>query len=155
LRQVKNYGLNKSASVVGRIDMGASMLLDRMCPGGGWNAGNGVAFGVPYSPYIDATAIALLALVGHETEPGVQNSLAWLENRLPGCPSTYSLAWGILALAAYREVSREVEKTLARTTNELAALIERGSGAGDLCTVAVCALAFDAAEGDNVFEVRA
>ena len=56
--------------------------------------------------------IALLALAGHEKEPGVQTSLAWLVNRLPGCPSPYSLAWGILALAAYRDVSREVEKTL-------------------------------------------
>ena len=57
------------------------MLLDRMCRGGGWNAGNGVAFGVPYAPYIEATAIALLALGGHKKEPGVHASLAWLVNR--------------------------------------------------------------------------
>lgn len=155
LRQVKNRGLNESAGVVERIEKGVSMLLDRMCPGGGWNAGNGIAFGVPYSAYIDATAIALLALAGHEKEPGVQSSLAWLANRLPGCPSPYSLAWGILALAAYRAVSREVEKTLGRITNELTALIEGATGADDPCTVAVCALALDAVEGDNVFEVRA
>lgn len=80
--------------------------------------------GVPYSPHIDATAIALLALAGHEKEPGVQSSLAWLVKRLPGCPSPYSLAWGILALAAYRGVNREVETTLERTTNELVALVE-------------------------------
>ena len=155
LRQIHRRGINQTAAVIERIDRGIQMLLDRMCPGGGWNAGNGVAFGVPYSPYIDATAIALLALAGHEREPGVQWSLAWLVKRLPGCPSPYSLAWGILALAAYRGVNREVETTLERTTNELVALVERDAGGDDVGTVAVCALALDAAAGDNVFEVRA
>jgi len=155
LRQIRKRGIDRSAAVIERIEMGVSMLLDRMCPGGGWNAGNGRAFGVPYSAHIDATAIALLALAGHEKEPGVQTSLAWLVNRLPGCPSPYSLAWGTLALAAYRDVSREVAKTLGRTTKKLAALIEGATGADEPCTVAVCALALDAAEGDNVFEVRA
>jgi hypothetical protein len=65
------------------------------------------------------------------------------------------LAWGILALAAYRDVSREIEKTLARSADELGVLIRRASGVGDSCTVAVCALALDAVAGDNVFEVRA
>ena len=155
LRQARQRGLNRSAELNERIDLGIQMLLDRMCPGGGWNAGNGVAFGVPYSPYIDATAIALLALAGHEKEPGVQASLAWLVKRLPGCPSPYSLAWGILAFAAYRAVGREVETTLERTTDELLALAERDAGADDVSTVAVCALALDAVAGDNVFEVRA
>jgi hypothetical protein len=57
-------------------------------------------------------------------------------------------------LAAYRNVSREVNKTLGRATSELTALIERSTGAYDLCTTAVCALSLDAVEGDNVFEVR-
>ena len=72
---------------------------------------------------------------------------------VPGCPSPYSLAWGTLALAAYRHVNREVEQTLVRTTNALATLIERVIGSNDSCTVALCALALEAAEGDNVFEV--
>jgi hypothetical protein len=131
------------------------MLFDRMCLSGGWNAGNGVAFGVAYSAYIDVTAIALLALADHENEPAVRTSLAWLVNRLPGTASPYSLAWGILALEAYREVNRRVKETLARTTSELTALIEKATGMDDICTVAVCALALDAVEGHNVFEVRA
>lgn len=155
LRQAKNRGLIESAAVVERIEKAVSMLLDRMCPSGGWNAGNSKAFGVPYAAYIDATAIALLALAGHEKEPCVRSSLAWLVKRLPGCPSPYSLAWGLLALAAYRTVDREVERTLEHTTGELLALVERDAGANDVCTVAVCALALDAVEGDNVFEVRA
>ena len=154
LRQVKKCGLNQTADVVEQIEMGVRMLLDRMCPNGGWNAGNGMAFGVPYAPYIDATAVALLALDGNEKEPGVQASLAWLVNRLPGCPSPYSLAWGILALAAYRNTNREVNETLGRATKELTTLIEKGAGADDICTIAVCALALEAAEGENAFEVR-
>jgi hypothetical protein len=31
------------------------------CPGGGWNAGNGMVFSAPLKPHIDTTAIALLA----------------------------------------------------------------------------------------------
>jgi hypothetical protein len=104
LRQIGNGGINYDAGVTERTDIGGRMHLDRMCPGGGWNAGNGVAFVVAYSAYIDATAIALLALAGQEKQPAVQASLAWLVKRLPGCPSPYSLAWGVLALAAYPEV---------------------------------------------------
>ena len=96
-----------------------------------------------------------IALAGHEKEPGVQSSLAWLVKRLPGCPSPYSLAWGILALAAYRAVDGEVDRTLERATNELVALVERDAVGDDVGTVAVCALALDAVVGENVFEVRA
>jgi hypothetical protein len=155
LQQFRNRGLKQTADLAQRIEMGNTMLLDRMCPGGGWNAGNGVAFGVPYAPYIDATAIALLALGGHNEEPGVHASLAWLVNRLPGCPSPYSLAWGIIALAAYRDTGSQVNETLGRMTKELTALIEGAAGIDNIWTLAACALALRAAEGDNVFEVRA
>jgi len=154
LSQARRLGINRTAVVTERIELGVSMLLDRMCPSGGWNAGNGMALGVQYSAYIDATAIALLALAGHETAPGVRDSLAWLVHRLPGCPSPYSLAWGILALSVYRNISTEASNALACATNELTALIDRGVGMDDECTLAVCALALDAVEGDNAFEVR-
>jgi hypothetical protein len=109
---------------------------------------------VPYSAYVDTTAIALLALAGRKNESGVRTSLAWLVNRLPGCPSPYSLAWGTLALAAYRDGSREVGQALGRATNDLTDLIGRGLGGTGLCTVAVSVLALDAVEGDNIFELR-
>jgi hypothetical protein len=154
LQQIRSRGLNPTDSVVERIDIGITMLLDRMCPGGGWNAGNGTAFGVPYAPYIDATGIALLALADHPEELGVRASLGWLVNQLPGCPSPYSLAWGILALTAYRKISSEVSETVGRATKELTALIQKRVGTNDISTLAVCALALQAAEGDNAFEVR-
>jgi hypothetical protein len=154
LREAKRRDLNRSPGLIERIDIGVSMLLDRACPRGGWNAGNGMAFGVPFAPYIDATAIVLLALSEHKKEPGVRSSLDWLVERLPGCPSPYSLAWGILALAAYREMSGKVNETVGRATKELTALIEREVGTDDVCTLAICALALEAVGGDNVFEVR-
>jgi hypothetical protein len=154
LQQIKSRGPNPTGSIVERIDIGISMLLNRACPRGGWNAGNGLAFGVPYAPHLDATAIALLALADHKEELGVRASLGWLVNQLPGCPSPYSLAWGILALTAYREISSEVSETVGRATKDLTTLIEKGVGINDICTLAVCELALEAAEGDNVFEVR-
>ncbi len=113
--------------------------------------GNGVAFGVPYAPYVDVTAIALLALRGHENEPGIQDSLTWLVNHLLSCPSPYSLAWGILALAAYQR-SGVAHDLLNYAVASLTGLIEENWPA-DVCTLAVCALALDAVAGDSVFEV--
>ena len=147
-------GLNRTAELNERVELGAIMLADRMCPGGGWNAGNGIAFGVPYAAYIDATGIALLALAGRQQIAGVRKSLAWLASRLPACPSPYSLAWGILGLTAYRGKGSGIEDVLGTAAGRLVQLIQEGAGLEDTCTLAVCALALDAVEGDNVFEVR-
>ena len=155
LRAIKDRDLGTpTPTLKERTKLGISMLLDRMCPGGGWNAGNGVAFGVPYSPYIDATAIALLALAKYEKQPGVHASLGWLASRLLGCRSPYSLAWGILGLTAYRNISGEVDEILGRATKELIALLEKPGNTDDLCTIAVSVLALEAVDGDHVFEVR-
>jgi len=52
LKQASERGFCRSAQLGERIELGTSMLLDRMCPGGGWNSGNGVAFGVPLAPHL-------------------------------------------------------------------------------------------------------
>lgn len=44
------------------IDEGERLLLDRICPGGGWNYGNTVVLGEELWPYPDTTALALIAL---------------------------------------------------------------------------------------------
>jgi hypothetical protein len=154
LQQTRQRGYNKTARLTERVELGTSMLLDRMCPSGGWNSGNGVAFGVPLAPHIDATSIALLALTRHEKEPGVQRSLHWLVNRLAGCPSPYSLAWGVLASAAYRRSSPEASESLYGMAEELMRLTENATSITDNCTLAVSALALEAIDGDNVFEAR-
>lgn len=86
-----------------RTAAGASMLLDRACPRGGWNAGNSVVFGVELDPHPDFTAMALLTLRGsaHTGATIVPRSLDYLAARLNESPSPYSLAWALMALDAY------------------------------------------------------
>jgi hypothetical protein len=84
-----------------RVELGIEMLLDRACPGGGWNAGNGVVYRVALAPHPDDTAIALLALSGQRREPAVRMSVDWLERVAPTLSAPWSLAWSILALAAH------------------------------------------------------
>jgi hypothetical protein len=96
-----------------RVELGIQMLLDRACPGGGWNAGNGVVYGSAMAPHPDDTAIALLALVGHREEPIVPASLDWLEQIAPRLNSCWSLAWSILALAAHGRIVDPLRRRLA------------------------------------------
>ena len=84
-----------------RVELGIAMLLDRACPGGGWNAGNGVVYDVALAPHPDDTAIALLAFARRRHEPTVEMSVDWLERVAPTLAAPWSLAWSILALAAH------------------------------------------------------
>src|SRR4029077_20665608 len=59
LQRAKKQGLIHGSELCNRLKLGAEMLLDRACPEGGWNAGNGVVYGVPLRPHLDATALAL------------------------------------------------------------------------------------------------
>jgi hypothetical protein len=154
LEQARSRGFNNSEELAERVALARGMLLDRMCPDGGWNSGNGVVFGVPMAPHVDATAIALLALKPHRTGEGVQRSLRWLVNRVPRCPSPYSQAWGLLAMAAYRDVGPKVSEGLWSGAEQLMRLIEDMATFDDNSTLAVSALALEAIQGQNVFEVR-
>jgi hypothetical protein len=151
LERVRRAQIITEQALNERIDIGIAMLLDRMCPGGGWNAGNGIAFGVALAPYIDATAIGLLALQRHEHE-GVTASLSQLTTVLPECPSPYSIAWGILALTLH--CSRiSVGGPLQQASDLLISTISRNRKPFDTSTLAICALALSALSGDNVFSV--
>jgi hypothetical protein len=152
LQQVRDSGLSQGTHLNDRLNVGNRMLLDRMCPGGGWNAGNGIAFGVAYAPYVDATSIGLLALRRCECE-AVQASVSWLASRLADCSSPYSLAWGILALTAYRKRSAKIDDALSHAADGLMVAINN-TRALDTSTLAICVLALEAVDGDNVFEVR-
>lgn len=154
LRQAFERSLNRTSELKERVELGASMLINRICPGGGWNAGNGMAFGVRYTPYVDATAIALLALAGRQQSAEVGRSLAWLASCLRACPSPYSLAWGVLALTAYRGIDTGIDESARAAAGRLVQLVEDGAGLEDACTLPVCALALEAVDGENVFQVR-
>ena len=117
LRWARQRGPNKSAELNERIEVGVQMLLDRMCPGGGWNAGNGVAFGVPYSAVHRCHGYR--AARTRRAREGTRRSvfIAWLVNRLPRM-SHLLIVWRG-ASSPWRHIetsSREVEATLERTT---------------------------------------
>jgi len=129
-----------------RIELGVQMLLDRVCPGGGWNAGNGVVYGVPLAPHPDATAIALVALVTQTLNPTVQRSLDWLEHAVLTRSAPWSLAWALIALQSHQRSIREPHSRLLQSIEE--------SRIEDAATLAVVALALKSANGQDIFGVR-
>ena len=153
LERARKRGLVGGLEIETRVRLGAEMLLDRACVGGGWNAGNAVVYGVRLRPHIDATAIALAALQLHHQNPIVRDSLTWLLDRVH-CPSAYSLAWLVLAVAAYRDVRADVIPALTAACNHLAALVEDPRGVQDTSTIALAALALGVDSNGNPFEVN-
>lgn len=95
-----------------RVELGLEMLMDRVCPSGGWNAGNGVVYGASLAPHLDDTAVALLALFDRKEDTVVQ--VEWLERTIQVIRSPWSLAWAILALTAQ---GRSIEPPLARLSS--------------------------------------
>jgi len=90
-----------SANAKRRLRIGEAMLYDRMCPGGGWNCGNPMVYGVPGEPQVSSTAWGLLALREHPERPEVQKSLSWLQENLKSIQSPGSLALALIAKNAY------------------------------------------------------
>ena len=154
LERAKRQGLIRGSELQKRLHLGVEMLIDRACPEGGWNAGNAVVYGVPLRPHVDATALALAALRAHHNLPIVRDSLTWILNRID-CPSPYSLAWVILAAAAYKEVRSDVSPALDVARDRLAALVEDPQKLQDTSTVALAALALAPEAAINPFEVKA
>jgi hypothetical protein len=128
-----------------RIRRGVEMLYDRICPEGGWNAGNGVAYGFPLAPHADATALALLSLSSEPPNNFISASLDWLERRAEACFAPWSLAWTILALDAF---GRPMELLADR----LSSVIDP-TGIKDCATLAVVSLAPRRPAGENAFRV--
>jgi hypothetical protein len=123
------------------------MLFDRACPGGGWNAGNGVVYGTALAPHADDTAIALLALNDRVQHAVVQSGVQYLERVAPTLSAPWSLAWAILALAAHH-------RPIASLCSSLAALPDLPS-IEDTSTLALACLALDYRCGLSAFGVIA
>jgi hypothetical protein len=101
----------RSAEAEARIDQGERVLLDRVCPDGGWNYGNARVLGEDLWSYPDTTALALLAL-GPARAPAVSaKALDTLETMLAANQSGLATALGVLALAAH---GRDVRPWRAR-----------------------------------------
>lgn len=100
-----------------RVERGMSMLLDRACSSGGWNAGNSEAFGVSLAAHPDFTALGLIALraCGVQAHPTVRSAEDYLSTRLAGSEATYSLAWALLALRNNAKVVSTLREQLLKS----------------------------------------
>ena len=110
-----------------------------------------MAFGVALDPYIDATAIAVIALQQHQ-HGAVIASLSRLISGLVECPSPYSVAWGILAITLHRHSINQGDR-LRVALGRLIAATAADRSTLDMVTLSICALALAAVDGDNVFAV--
>lgn len=129
-----------------RIRRGVEMLHDRMCLGGGWNAGNGLVYGHSVAAHADATALALLALKEEPTSRFVIESLDWLEKRAQTCLAPWSLAWVIISLRAF---GRPVDLW----TSRLMQIVQPGE-IDDCATLALISLALSPPSGPNMLGAR-
>jgi hypothetical protein len=93
------------------------------------------------------------ALRFHYRLPIVRNSLTWMLDRME-CPSAYSLAWVILAAAAYKDVWADVLPVIDIARNRLAALVEDPKAIEDTSTISLAALALGPEGANNPFEVK-
>ena len=84
-----------------RRSLGTSLLFDRMCPGGGWNAGNPVVYGAVGEPSVAPTTWSLLALRNAGVRSEITQSLNWLERTIANIRSPGSLALAQICLRAH------------------------------------------------------
>ena len=92
-----------------RMELGEKMLYDRACPGGGWNAGNPLVYGVPGVPRFGPTVWALLALREHRDHPINVEGIEWLARNFKDIPSPGSLALAHLCLQVYGRRTEPIE----------------------------------------------
>jgi hypothetical protein len=93
-----------------RIDDALAMLRERECVEGGWNYGSRTTLGVDLVPFVQTTALALLA-IGDEEPPLVARGLASLERRWRSeSAGILSLATAVCAL----DVARSDQASSAR-----------------------------------------
>lgn len=95
-----------------RIRLANRMLYDRMCPGGGWNSGNPLVYGVSGIPRVGPTVWALLALRQYAERAGNRQSLKWLEDHYSSIRGPASLALAHLGLTAYGQRVLPLEPAL-------------------------------------------
>jgi squalene-hopene cyclase-like protein len=87
-----------------RQQLAEELLYDRMCPGGGWNCGNPLVYGVAGQPLVIPTAWALLALRKHADRPENQKSIEWLEKNIPTMEGPGSVALARICLESYGRI---------------------------------------------------
>lgn len=118
-----------------RERLGKGLLLDRVCPGGGWNCGNPKAYGVAGEPLVIPTVWALIALREERDLPEIKLSIEWLKSSVSEIRSGPSLALARLCLEKFGERAESAEK-------EICSVFERNAFLENVCAAAWACLAF-------------
>ena len=84
-----------------RLVEGQRLLMDRQIQSGGWNYGNTTVFGQTLHPMPESTGMALNALGQKVSRSEVQKSITYLEDRVAGLKTPWSLGWALLGLGAW------------------------------------------------------
>jgi hypothetical protein len=95
---LKKLGRGERSAAGPTILEAEAMLYDRACPGGGWNYGNSTVYGEALSPYLETTAIALVALQNRRDDGRNRAGLEALRRMLGDAASGMGLSWCILCL---------------------------------------------------------
>jgi len=122
-----------------RVGQAELMIYDRMCDGGGWNAGNAEVYEAKLWPYPDTTALALIATQENRQRKENQLSLRALDEMAQNADSGLALALTIICFSLYGQDGakhkRALEQRFAKTqflgeTKPLAlAILALGDGA--------------------------
>ena len=107
----------------GRLDEAQAMIVDRVCPGGGWNYGNGRVLDQDLEPYPDTTALALLGLQGSKSDT-VESGFAVLDSLTAEAGSGLALALSALCRQAWGRTAADTLLQLERRFTEWAFLDE-------------------------------
>ncbi len=119
-----------------RRSLAEAMLCDRMCPGGGWNSGNPMVYGVAGEPLVGPTVWALLALQNSAERTEVRESLHWLEGKVPEIRGSLSVAIAQMCLEAYGRDAGSLDSQL-QSTFEMDRFLD------NISVIALAALALD------------
>ncbi len=121
-----------------RKELAEAMLCDRMCPGGGWNSGNPLVYGVAGESLAGPTVWALLALRDSGERSQVRESLQWLEKAMPQIRGSVSLAIAHMCLEVYARRVPDIE-------SQLQSLFETDRFLNSISVMALAALALNPA----------
>jgi len=143
LKQWTNCKADQRATA--RAEVGISMLLDRGCVEGGWNAGNKIVYRSALPPHMEPTAVALLALQGRPAADTAR-SVDWLSRAADDQVSIEGLAWSVLTLFLY---GHSIQALKAKLSNQAL----KSGDIQDNFTLALAILALRCGETIHPFEV--
>ena len=121
------------------VEDGERVLADRECVGGGWNYGNRTVYGQDLPPYVQTTAIALIALQASDTGgPLVARGMQLLRARWREELGGLTTAMTLLAL---RLIAGDDDVDTAAARAALLADLDATVGFGDNLALAWTAVA--------------